>query len=157
MAVLYHGPLVLARHEVVRLFERFGGFRFVPFCLLVSTIFAGFLSVMLSTLLSAFSSCLLNCGLFGLQSRCNVSVLRTYFPNSKDMFFFSFSFRFVDFLHLYSVSSFLAIQCSSLELVWCRGARLPACVRDGQGALVERLGLLVLPLVGVEGARLLRL
>ena len=29
MAVLYHGSLVLARHEVARLFERFGGFRFV--------------------------------------------------------------------------------------------------------------------------------
>ena len=70
MAVLYHGSLVLARHEVARLFERFGGFRFVRLCLLVSPIFAGFLSVLLSTLLSAFSSCLLNCGLFGLQMAC---------------------------------------------------------------------------------------
>jgi hypothetical protein len=62
MAVLYHGSFVMARHEVVRLFERLGGFRFVTFCPLVSTFFAGLLSVMLS----ALSSCLLNCGLFGL-------------------------------------------------------------------------------------------
>jgi len=67
MMLLYHGSLVLVRHEVVRLFERFDGFRFMPLCLLVSPIFAGFLSVLLSTLLSAFSSYLLNCGLFGLQ------------------------------------------------------------------------------------------
>jgi hypothetical protein len=73
VTVLYHGSLVLARHEVVRPFEQFGDFRFVPLCLLVSPIFAGFLSVMLST----FSSCLLNCGLFGLQlaSHYDVSFL----------------------------------------------------------------------------------
>src|SRR6266487_56775 len=70
-AVLYHGSSVLARHEVVRPFKRFGGFRFVPLCLLVSPIFAGFLSVLLSTLLSAFSSCLFNCGLLGLQMACH--------------------------------------------------------------------------------------
>ena len=40
MTVLYHGSLLLARHEVVWLFERLDGFRFVPLCLLVSPIFA---------------------------------------------------------------------------------------------------------------------
>ena len=63
MEVLYY-VYKSARFAFVEwLLERLGFFRFVPYCLLVSPIFAGFLSVMLS----AFSSWLLICGLFGLQ------------------------------------------------------------------------------------------
>jgi hypothetical protein len=42
MAVLYHGSFVLARHYVVWLIERWGGFRFAPFCLLVFNHFRWF-------------------------------------------------------------------------------------------------------------------
>src|SRR5436305_12627715 len=88
MMLLYHDSLVLVRHEVVRLFERFGGFRFVPLCLLVSPIFVGFLSVLLSTLLSAFSSCLLNWGLFRLQMASRYSQVVCSFQAPVERLFF---------------------------------------------------------------------
>ena len=53
------------------LLERLGDFWSVLFCLLKSTIVRGFLSVLLSVLLAAFPSCLLHCGLFGLQMACH--------------------------------------------------------------------------------------
>ena len=63
VAVLYHVS-DRARFALDEwLLERFGVLCFVACCLPVSIIFAGFLSVMLS----AFSSWLLMCGLFGLQ------------------------------------------------------------------------------------------
>ena len=52
-------------------------------------------------------------------------------------------------------SSFGGDRYSSLELVWCRVLSSQLAFADGQGALVERIGLLVLPLVGVEDAQLL--
>ena len=62
-SVLYH-VYDTGRFALVEwLLEGLGVFCLVPLCLLVSPIFAGFLSVMLS----AFSSWLLICSLFGLQ------------------------------------------------------------------------------------------
>ena len=66
-SVLYHVSESNRFARVKWLVERLSVLCFVPICLLVSPIFAGFLSVMLSVMLSAFSSWLLMCGLFGLQ------------------------------------------------------------------------------------------
>src|SRR5258707_10079166 len=50
--VLYHAYASVGSAFVEWLFERLGGFWFVPFCLLVSTVIGGFPSALLSVLLS---------------------------------------------------------------------------------------------------------
>ena len=81
-SVLYHVSDRARFARVKWLLERPGVCCFVPICLLVSPIFAGFLSVMLSVMLSAFSSWLLMCSLFGLQM---ASYKRKQDPNLRPL------------------------------------------------------------------------
>src|SRR5437868_2721882 len=67
--VLYYYFSLLVRSWLGWLLERLGGFGFVLFCLLVSTIFSCFLSVSLSVLMSDFGD-----GTTGLSFCSNISI-----------------------------------------------------------------------------------